>query len=178
MSSDTLAQPVAVPETPDKADLPRILPERRLGRWTAAVAVLVLLGPAVNSVLRDDAFPWGVVADRSTSDAVLRGLWLAPWLTAVVMVLGFVFQNFPLFPHLTVLENITEAPVSALRPSRREAVDAARRLPERAGLADKDLARRGTIMIVRHPRDRVRPRGRRHRGVQGRRAHRRAGPAR
>ncbi|NEE33764.1 amino acid ABC transporter ATP-binding protein, partial [Streptomyces sp. SID7982] len=28
--------------------------------------------------------------------------------------IGFVFQNFNLFPHLTVLENIIEAPVSAL----------------------------------------------------------------
>ncbi len=38
--------------------------------------------------------------------------------------IGFVFQNFNLFPHLTVVENIIEAPVSALRrpartPSRR-----------------------------------------------------------
>ncbi|MYR42342.1 amino acid ABC transporter permease [Streptomyces sp. SID5910] len=89
MSSDTLAQPAAVPDTPDKADVPRIVPQRRLGQWTAAVAVLVLLGLAVNSVLRNDAFQWDVVADYFTSDAVLRGLWLTLWLTAVVMVLGF-----------------------------------------------------------------------------------------
>ncbi|MDT0611400.1 amino acid ABC transporter permease [Streptomyces lancefieldiae] len=89
MSSDTLTPSAAAPESPDKADLPRIVPERRLGQWTAAVAVLVLLGLAVNSVLRNDAFQWGVVADHFTSDAVLRGLWLTLWLTAVVMVLGF-----------------------------------------------------------------------------------------
>ncbi|MET8571375.1 amino acid ABC transporter ATP-binding protein [Streptomyces sp. NPDC004783] len=51
--------------------------------------------------------------------------------------IGFVFQNFRLFPHLTVLENITEAPVSALKRPRREATEAARRLLERVGLADK-----------------------------------------
>ncbi|MFE0417034.1 amino acid ABC transporter ATP-binding protein [Streptomyces tendae] len=51
--------------------------------------------------------------------------------------IGFVFQDFHLFPHLTVLENITEAPLSALRRPRREAVEAARRLLERVGLADK-----------------------------------------
>ncbi|GJF22970.1 amino acid ABC transporter ATP-binding protein [Streptomyces flaveolus] len=51
--------------------------------------------------------------------------------------IGFVFQNFHLFPHLTVLENITEAPVSALKRPRREAAEAARRLLDRVGLADK-----------------------------------------
>ncbi|WP_037670352.1 amino acid ABC transporter ATP-binding protein [Streptomyces griseus] len=51
--------------------------------------------------------------------------------------IGFVFQNFNLFPHLTVLDNIIEAPVSALRRPRAEAVDGARRLLARVGLADK-----------------------------------------
>ncbi|MFG3156607.1 amino acid ABC transporter ATP-binding protein [Streptomyces sp. NPDC048219] len=51
--------------------------------------------------------------------------------------IGFVFQNFHLFPHLTVLENITEAPVSALKRPRREAVEGARLLLDRVGLADK-----------------------------------------
>ncbi|MEU4051811.1 amino acid ABC transporter ATP-binding protein [Streptomyces olivaceus] len=54
--------------------------------------------------------------------------------------IGFVFQNFHLFPHLTVLENITEAPVSALGRPRREAGEAARRLLERVGLADRASA--------------------------------------
>ncbi|MFF7534578.1 amino acid ABC transporter ATP-binding protein [Streptomyces bobili] len=51
--------------------------------------------------------------------------------------IGFVFQNFNLFPHLTVLDNVIEAPVSALKRPRKEAVDSARRLLERVGLADK-----------------------------------------
>ncbi|WP_370085620.1 amino acid ABC transporter ATP-binding protein [Streptacidiphilus sp. MAP12-16] len=51
--------------------------------------------------------------------------------------IGFVFQNFNLFPHLTVLENITEAPVSALGRSRAEAQVTARRLLDRVGLSDK-----------------------------------------
>ncbi|CAM5703396.1 Vitamin B12 import ATP-binding protein BtuD [Streptomyces afghaniensis] len=51
--------------------------------------------------------------------------------------IGFVFQNFNLFPHLTVLENLVEAPVSALRRPRRDAEETARRLLERVGLADK-----------------------------------------
>ena len=54
--------------------------------------------------------------------------------------IGFVFQNFNLFPHLTVLENIIEAPVAALRRPRKEAVAAAEKLLARVGLADKSGA--------------------------------------
>ncbi|MER5777011.1 amino acid ABC transporter ATP-binding protein [Streptomyces sp. NPDC002039] len=51
--------------------------------------------------------------------------------------IGFVFQNFNLFPHLTVLANLLEAPLSALRRPRKEAEETARRLLERVGLADR-----------------------------------------
>ncbi|GAA3051567.1 amino acid ABC transporter ATP-binding protein [Kitasatospora albolonga] len=51
--------------------------------------------------------------------------------------IGFVFQNFNLFPHLTVLENVTEAPVGALRRPKAEARAQALALLDRVGLADK-----------------------------------------
>ncbi|MFH8633166.1 amino acid ABC transporter ATP-binding protein [Streptomyces lydicus] len=51
--------------------------------------------------------------------------------------IGFVFQNFHLFPHLTVLENLVEAPVAALRRPKKDAVADARALLDRVGLADK-----------------------------------------
>ncbi|MEV5983093.1 amino acid ABC transporter ATP-binding protein [Streptomyces sp. NPDC052114] len=51
--------------------------------------------------------------------------------------IGFVFQNFHLFPHLTVLENIVEAPVAALKRPRKQAVASAEALLARVGLADK-----------------------------------------
>ncbi|MFF3490158.1 amino acid ABC transporter ATP-binding protein [Streptomyces sp. NPDC002795] len=51
--------------------------------------------------------------------------------------IGFVFQDFNLFPHLTVLDNLIEAPVSALRRPRKAAEDAARALLERVGLGDR-----------------------------------------
>ncbi|MFJ6854724.1 amino acid ABC transporter ATP-binding protein [Streptomyces sp. NPDC091271] len=51
--------------------------------------------------------------------------------------IGFVFQNFNLFPHLTVLENVIEAPVAALGRPRKDAVAAAGKLLARVGLADK-----------------------------------------
>ena len=49
---------------------------------------------------------------------------------------GMVFQQFNLFPHLSVLENCTVAQVKVLRRSRAEAEDVARRQLERVGLAE------------------------------------------
>ena len=51
--------------------------------------------------------------------------------------IGFVFQNFNLFPHLTALENVAEAPIAALRRPRAEVHRTARELLARVGLADK-----------------------------------------
>jgi polar amino acid transport system ATP-binding protein len=49
---------------------------------------------------------------------------------------GMVFQNFNLFPHLTALENIIEAPIGLKRATRAEATARARGLLARVGLAD------------------------------------------
>ena len=51
--------------------------------------------------------------------------------------LGFVFQQYSLFPHMSVLNNITLAPERLLGMARAEAVARAERLLERMGLADK-----------------------------------------
>ena len=50
---------------------------------------------------------------------------------------GLVFQNFNLFPHFSVLRNLTEAPVRVLGKSREEAQATARRLLEKVGLSDR-----------------------------------------
>ncbi|MFD3402954.1 amino acid ABC transporter ATP-binding protein [Kribbella sp. NPDC058693] len=50
---------------------------------------------------------------------------------------GFVFQTFNLFGHLTVLQNVVEAPVSAQRRKRSEVEPYARELLERVGVGDK-----------------------------------------
>ncbi len=54
--------------------------------------------------------------------------------------LGMVFQQFNLWSHRTILENLIEVPVHVLGVPRDQAVDRARRLLARVGLADKEAA--------------------------------------
>ena len=51
--------------------------------------------------------------------------------------IGMVFQRFNLFPHLTALENVIEAPLRVRREPRPQAIERARALLERVGLRDK-----------------------------------------
>ncbi|GAB3722403.1 amino acid ABC transporter ATP-binding protein [Nocardiopsis nanhaiensis] len=51
--------------------------------------------------------------------------------------IGMVFQTFNLFPHLTVLGNVTEAPVQVKRTPRAKATERALELLDRVGLPDK-----------------------------------------
>nr|WP_062330353.1 amino acid ABC transporter ATP-binding protein [Herbidospora sakaeratensis] len=59
--------------------------------------------------------------------------------------IGFVFQNFNLFPHLTVRENVAEAPISAQRRPKAEVAETVNRLLLRVGLSDKADAYPGTL---------------------------------
>jgi len=51
--------------------------------------------------------------------------------------IGIVFQSFNLFPHMTVLENVTLAPTRVLKLSNSEAIDRAHGLLDRIGMWDK-----------------------------------------
>ena len=51
--------------------------------------------------------------------------------------MGMVFQHFNLFPHMTILRNMTLAPMRVLKKPREEAEATAMKLLERVGLADK-----------------------------------------
>ncbi|HEV3030477.1 MAG TPA: ATP-binding cassette domain-containing protein [Polyangia bacterium] len=55
--------------------------------------------------------------------------------------IGFVFQSWELFPHLTVLENVVEAPVHVARRAPEAAAREARALLERVGIAARAHAR-------------------------------------
>lgn len=50
---------------------------------------------------------------------------------------GMVFQSFNLFPHRSVLQNVTEGPIYVLRLEPQQAEERARKLLERVGLGDK-----------------------------------------
>jgi polar amino acid transport system ATP-binding protein len=54
--------------------------------------------------------------------------------------IGLVFQSFNLFPHMTVLENIIEAPVHVLRMSKAEAIETARACLAQVNLEGKEQA--------------------------------------
>ncbi|SHO60479.1 cystine transport system ATP-binding protein [Pseudoxanthobacter soli DSM 19599] len=56
---------------------------------------------------------------------------------ALRLEVGFVFQNFNLFPHRTALENIIEGPVIVKKENRAAAIERARALLARVGLSDK-----------------------------------------
>lgn len=54
--------------------------------------------------------------------------------------MGMVFQNFHLFPHLTVLENIMFSPINVKKIAKAQAEQQAKELLHRVGLADKAQA--------------------------------------
>lgn len=59
-------------------------------------------------------------------------------LRACTMRFGMVFQSFELFPHMSALENLTDAPVHVKKQPREEAEAKARELLARVGLADRE----------------------------------------
>ncbi len=55
-------------------------------------------------------------------------------------MLGMIFQDFQLFPHLTVLQNVIEAPLRVLKLSKSAASERGMRLLQRVGLGDRASA--------------------------------------
>ncbi len=64
---------------------------------------------------------------------------------SVCMKMGMVFQSFNLFPHMTVMKNLTCAPVLVSKEDKKQAEEKAMRLLEKVGLADKAQAMPGQL---------------------------------
>ncbi len=59
---------------------------------------------------------------------------------SICLKMGYVFQNFNLFPHMSVLRNLTEAQVCVLKRDKEKAKKYARELLKKVGLEDKEAA--------------------------------------
>ncbi|HET6610687.1 MAG TPA: ectoine/hydroxyectoine ABC transporter ATP-binding protein EhuA [Kofleriaceae bacterium] len=89
--------------------------------------------------------------DAGTIEAFGKPMWTAtpngaaaapkPELARLRRRFGMVFQHFNLFPHMTVMRNLTEAPIHVLGMPEGEATQRARELLSGVGLADKADAR-------------------------------------
>ena len=100
--------------------------------------VVVIIGPSgsgKSTVLRTLNY----LEEPTSGHVIVDGMDLSDKnkLNAVRTEVGMVFQNFNLFPHMTVLDNLILAPVNVRKTDKKEAQDIAMKLLERVGLADK-----------------------------------------
>ena len=100
--------------------------------------VVVIIGPSgsgKSTVLRTMNY----LEEPTSGHVIVDGMDLSDKnkLNAVRTEVGMVFQNFNLFPHMTVLDNLILAPVNVRKTDKKEAQDNAMKLLERVGLADK-----------------------------------------
>ena len=100
--------------------------------------VVVIIGPSGSgrsTVLRTMNY----LEEPTSGHVIVDGMDLSDKnkLNAVRTEVGMVFQNFNLFPHMTVLDNLILAPVNVRKTDKKEAQDIAMKLLERVGLADK-----------------------------------------
>lgn len=66
-------------------------------------------------------------------------------LNAIRTKVGMVFQQFNLFPHMTALQNVMEAPVTVLKQSKEDAAKKALELLDKVGIGDKAESYPGTL---------------------------------
>lgn len=100
--------------------------------------VVVIIGPSgsgKSTVLRTMNY----LEEPTTGQVIVDGMDLSDKnkLNEVRTEVGMVFQNFNLFPHMTVLENLTLAQINVRKTDKKTADDIAMKLLERVGLSDK-----------------------------------------
>ena len=97
------------------------------GKTTLLRCLALLEEPSEGQVTMNGS----VIAKPGADAAVRRAA------RAVRPDIGMVFQHFNLWPHMSVLENIIEAPIRVKEMPKTEAITAAERLLEKVGLVDK-----------------------------------------
>lgn len=114
--------------------------------------VCVLLGPSgggKSTLLRTinglETFDSGLIEVSGIRLPPTAGAEREAALRQIRQRVGMVFQQFNLFPHRTVLENVIEAPVHVLKQTREQAVTRARELLDRVGMLPKCDARPGAL---------------------------------
>ena len=101
------------------------------GKTTILRVLMTLVEPDAGEVIVDGEHLWHKEVQGKLVPADERHL------RKVRSKIGMVFQHFNLFPHMTVLRNVTEAPMLVLGKSRQEATERAEELLGMVGLADK-----------------------------------------
>lgn len=114
--------------------------------------VCVLLGPSgggKSTLLRTinglETFDGGSIEIAGTKLTADLGPAREAALLQIRRKVGMVFQQFNLFPHRTVLQNVIEAPMHVLRQSREQAVATAKGLLDRVGMLPKCDAMPGSL---------------------------------
>jgi polar amino acid transport system permease protein len=86
----TVASTEDAPVTDDQLLSARLVPLRRPGRWISASALLILASMLVHTLATNQRFQWPVVRAYFLESSVVHGLELTLWLTAAVLVTGYV----------------------------------------------------------------------------------------
>ncbi|WP_343719968.1 amino acid ABC transporter ATP-binding protein [Achromobacter dolens] len=115
--------------------------------WVARGEVLVVCGPSgsgkstmIRTINRLEPIEKGRIL---IDDADIYGKGVN--LNALRQKIGFVFQQFNLFPHMSVLDNVVFAPVNIRKQPRKQATELARQLLARVGLEHKIDAYPGSL---------------------------------
>lgn len=101
------------------------------GKTTLARLLMTLEEPTQGTIEIDEQFLWHEEINGKFIKAKEKHLHNMRGNT------GMVFQHFHLFPHMSVLQNVIEAPISVLGVSKKDATKEAKEILDKVGLIDK-----------------------------------------